>query len=92
MKTVINNSTELTVWPLVPSSAIPGLLDAVNQCGDDVYYLSPEGDVLNLKSELSRYLFAILSTTEDKHLVGSLGLKNPADFHHVEQYVMEVEG
>ena len=31
-------------------------LDAVSQCGGDVYLKSPEGDIFNLKSSLSRYI------------------------------------
>ena len=31
-------------------------LDAVNQCGGDVYLKSPEGDIFNLKSSMSRYI------------------------------------
>ena len=35
---------------------IQQFLDAVNQCGGDVYLKSPEGDIFNLKSSLSRYI------------------------------------
>ena len=31
-------------------------LDAVSQCGGDVYLKSPEGDIFNLKSSLSCYV------------------------------------
>ena len=31
-------------------------LDAVSQCGGDVYLKSPEGDIFNLKSSMSRYI------------------------------------
>ena len=31
-------------------------LDAVNQCGGEVYLKSPEGDIFNLKSSMSRYI------------------------------------
>ena len=35
---------------------IEQFLDAVNQCGGDVYLKSPEGDIFNLKSSMSRYI------------------------------------
>lgn len=36
-------------------------LNAVKQCRQDVLFKTAEGDVLNLKSTLSQYLFAAIS-------------------------------
>ena len=36
-------------------------LSAVKQCRQDVLFKTAEGDVLNLKSTLSQYLFAAIS-------------------------------
>lgn len=35
---------------------VQAFLDAVSQCGGEVYLKSPEGDIFNLKSSLSRYV------------------------------------
>ena len=39
-------------------------LNAVKQCKQDVLFKTAEGDVLNLKSTLSQYLFAAISDKE----------------------------
>ena len=36
---------------------LPDFLRTVAQCKDDVYFKTTQGDVLNLKSELSKYIF-----------------------------------
>ena len=43
---------------------IEQFLDAVNQCGGDVYLKSPEGDIFNLKSSMSRYIASGRPTEE----------------------------
>ena len=35
---------------------IQAFLDAVNACEGEVYLKSPEGDIFNLKSSMSRYI------------------------------------
>ena len=35
---------------------IQAFLDAVNACAGEVYLKSPEGDIFNLKSSMSRYV------------------------------------
>ena len=37
-------------------AVVQEFLDAVSQCGGDVYLKSPEGDIFNLKSSMSRYI------------------------------------
>ena len=40
-------------------------LEAVQQCRGEVLFCTREGDKLNLKSTLSRYLFAALAGNEE---------------------------
>ena len=40
-------------------------LEAVQQCRGEVLFCTQEGDKLNLKSTLSRYLFAALAGNEE---------------------------
>ena len=35
---------------------IQAFMDAVNACHGEVYLKSPEGDIFNLKSSMSRYI------------------------------------
>lgn len=41
-------------------------MKAVHKCTGDVYFVSGEGDRLNLKSALSQFLFAMLQTDGGK--------------------------
>lgn len=45
---------------LKSNADIPALLDRVNQCRGEVFLHTPYKDVLNLKSTLCRYIFAVL--------------------------------
>lgn len=40
---------------------IPGFLQAVQACEGAVYFCTPEGDRLDLKSLLSKYIFSTLT-------------------------------
>ena len=42
---------------LKPNISLAEFLQAANRCSGEVYYKTTGGDVLNLKSQLSKYLF-----------------------------------
>lgn len=45
------------IYQLKPGILMPAFLHAVDSCPDEVIFETPEGDKLNLKSQLSKYLF-----------------------------------
>lgn len=47
------------------NASIVEFLRAVNTCGADVLFATQEGDILNLKSQLSRFVFATVASNED---------------------------
>ena len=59
------------------------------QCGD-VYYLSAEGDTLNLKSELCKYLFAVAVAKPDIFSQGKILCRDPGDYEYLSSYLQEV--
>lgn len=54
-------------------------LQQVKHCREDVLFTTKDGDILNLKSELSRYIFATVATKEDFILKGTIVCRQPAD-------------
>lgn len=59
------------------------------QCGD-VYYISREGDQLNLKSELCKYIFAIVYSKQELLLNGELLCSKSEDYETLKDFWMEV--
>lgn len=64
---------------LKPTADIPSFLHAVKYCQDEVYFTTPEGDVLNLKSILSQFVFAAVISGDMQELSGTINLQNPQD-------------
>lgn len=44
--------------------SLSDFLRTVSQCKDDVYFKTTQGDVLNLKSELSKYIFLAAAASQ----------------------------
>lgn len=55
------------------------LIRALKQCTGDVLFCTKEGDVLNLKSQLSQYIFASLTMRKDILTSATIQTKEPAD-------------
>lgn len=68
---------------------IVAFLDAAQNCASDVFLVTKEGDRLNLKSTLSRYVFAVIAennelmaqsevecTAEDRRILAGYIVKN----------------
>ncbi len=64
-------------------------LAAVQQCQGEVIFSTPEGDVLNLKSTLSKYIFALAAAKPDIQETGNVCCQNPADVATLQDYVAE---
>lgn len=64
---------------LNPNCNFASFLETVRQCSGDVYFTTPEGDILNLKSELCRYIFAVVVSTPRLLETGELICNNETD-------------
>ncbi len=64
-------------------------LEAVRQCQGDVYFLTEHGDCLNLKSQLTRYVFLAATADETQSLIenGSVRCSAPADYQLLAPYL-----
>lgn len=64
-------------------------LNCVKTCESEVYFCTKEGDRLNLKSTLSKYLFsAIIGNTEFiKH--GTIECELPDDYERLQVFLSE---
>ncbi|WP_455501345.1 hypothetical protein [Gemmiger sp.] len=58
---------------------LSAFLEAAQQCRGEVLFCTPEGDKLNLKSTLSKYLFAALAGNEELLQKGSIVCTDPQD-------------
>ena len=73
---------------LNPSANIPHFLQAVYDCQGDVYFTTPEGDNLNLKSALSQFVFAAVIAGQLKDLHGDIQLKDERDLPILQGYLL----
>ncbi len=64
-------------------------LKACASCGGEVFFTTKEGDVLNLKSQLSRYVFAALTPDADFIRSGEVAAKDPADLAGLAAFLVE---
>ena len=64
-------------------------MEAVKECGGDVYFHSAEGDHLNLKSSFCKYLFA--SACGDKEFLtqGEILCSRADDYRRLAAYLTE---
>jgi len=54
-------------------------LKAACRCRENVCFATAGGDVLNLKSEISRYVFAVIAADEQQLLSGKILCSDPRD-------------
>ena len=74
---------------LNPNVSIPDFLTAVQECSRDVWFTTPEGDRLNLRSALSQFVFAGVVAGNLENLAGEVLMENPADLPKIRQFLME---
>lgn len=63
----------------------------IAQCRDDVLFTTREGDILNLKSTLSTYIFAALAGKMEVLTQGSIDCRSPEDEKWLEDFLRDVE-
>ena len=68
---------------------ILSFIRALKQCTGDVLFCTKEGDVLNLKSQLSQYIFASLTLRRDILTSASIVLKEEADQNTLAGFLTE---
>jgi hypothetical protein len=66
---------------------IARFLIAVKSCQGDVFFESTEGDILNLASTLSQYVFCSLASQPDILSDGSIRCQQEADYEALAQYL-----
>lgn len=64
-------------------------LIAVKSCKDDVFFDSSEGDVLNLASTLSQYVFCSIAGQESLLENGTIRCNNSADYTLLSDFLCE---
>lgn len=71
---------------LKPNVNVPDFLQAVQTCVSEVFFITPEGDRLNLKSVLSQFIFAAVIAGRLQTLDGCITAQNPQDESLLRQY------
>ena len=66
-------------------------LNYIDNCKGDVFFQTSDGDNLNLKSRLSRYVLAIVENNKDFLLSGTVSCTEESDYHVLEDYLMVSE-
>ena len=64
-------------------------LQSVAKCSGDVSFITMQGDHLNLKSELSKYVFAVVSANPDILKNGQIMVQKEDDAAFLRDYLME---
>jgi hypothetical protein len=72
------------------NSNLSKFLHAVTHCEGDVFFTTPDGDVLNLKSELCRYVFAYIASNPGLLQRGDIQCKSENDLSILAAYLFEV--
>lgn len=74
---------------LNPDANIPAFLQAVQSCTGEVCFVTKEGDVLNLKSVLSQFVFTAVIAGKLQHFDGSITVQNAQDESLLRGYCSE---
>lgn len=69
------------------SANLVEFLRIVNTCLGDVLFSTKDGDLLNLKSELSRYVFAALTPNTELLYSAVITCKDDRDYVRLEEYL-----
>lgn len=71
---------------LNPNMNVPAFLRAVHTCKGEVRFITKAGDDLNLKSELSQFVFAAVIAGKLQNLDGSIEVRNSEDAQLLKDY------
>lgn len=69
---------------------IKNFLSQVTKCKNDVFYETTEGDVLNLSSTLSQYVFCSISIQPEYWITGTIRCTDATDYETLSNYLLEV--
>ena len=71
--------------------SLPEFLRCVDACNGAVQYSTPEGDLLNLKSQLSKYIFLAAANKEGSIILlsGQVICSNSSDLEKLRPYLTE---
>lgn len=70
-----------------PKIDYPAFLQAIRLCKDEVTFETDDGDLLNLKSILSEYIFVTITADPDFIMNGRLICKDNADYETLKEYL-----
>ena len=70
----------------------PAFLQKVKACRGSVTFVSAEGDMLNLKSALSQFMFAACFTRPEIVCNAEIRLTEQADYEALKEFLLETEG
>ncbi|MCM1188493.1 MAG: hypothetical protein NC541_04245 [bacterium] len=73
---------------LNPKCNFANFLETVEHCTGDVVFTTTDGDVLNLKSELCRYIFAVVAANPLLLEKGSLICRDKSDLSKLESFLL----
>lgn len=76
---------------LKPEADLNRFIRCIADCRDDVLFTTREGDILNLKSTLSTYVFAALADRSDVLSRGRIDCRNPEDEAQLAEFLRDVE-
>lgn len=74
---------------LKPDADITKFLLSIKHCQDAVYYESAEGDILNLASTLSQYVFCSIANQPDLWENGIIRCDNKEDYRVIRSFLYE---
>lgn len=73
---------------LNPNCDFANFLNTVSQCSGEVFFETTQGDVLNLKSELCRYVFAVVVSKPHLLETGTLTCAKSQDVALLKKYLL----
>ncbi len=73
---------------LLPNCDVASFLKDVDLCEGEVLFSSEQGDVLNLKSQLARYVFAVIAAKQELLELGSIVCSSKADVNILRAYLV----
>lgn len=76
---------------LKPEADLNRFIRCIAGCRDDVLFTTREGDILNLKSTLSTYIFAALADRADVLSQGRINCRSAADEERLAEFLWDGE-
>ncbi|MCD7918413.1 MAG: hypothetical protein LUF84_08220 [Clostridiales bacterium] len=74
---------------LNPKANVVAFLQDVSNCKGQVFFSTKEGDLLNLSSTLSQYVFAVITAKPELLATGQVVCTEPSDASALAAYLTE---